>query len=533
MGKRIYLDEWLKLKPYNKQVVTDAYYLQLSNKIKDILIKYHWNVLTKYFGIKIFNPLSCFIASYFEDIISGTNIWTSFIELHQKYYNKRLPYYDVGEYYEGEINEQDIRFLLWYFLNSIQDDKFFNSNNPFIFNVSEDIFKILEQEYEYAPENNDLKKYYEIDENESNYYNVRKLLNNIFFGTYLFYPDTILDLEKQQQQIINDFKHKELEPKILNEHKDTFIINNYTRLMSLPAKEWASKIVGEGHPLSKELLQISRKISGFFFYKGQDEKDIFLEHIATGKRFAITKKSIDHPGDFSEIDSIFHIGIVRWKGEWWFSGIYYKKEFDAGLILDEKNSLKKRIPVFLIDAEREAIKKALQSHFKAFLNFTGGKQIVFMPSKELEGFIKDFVKYFNNSLGLSKKEEEEAKKRTREKGLLKKDNEVFQDFEKENEIALVFFNPEKGIEIAFFIHNAFPLPHNKYYNEKESNQHVAKLLFDEGRSKELVNYCIDNCKKNLPFFNSTEGKLILEELDFLLRFWKKNYYHTTPEMSIL
>ena len=50
----------------------------------------------------------------------------------------------------------------------------------------------------------------------------------------------------------------------------------------------------------------------------------------------------------------------------------------------------------------------------------------------------------------------------------------------------------------------------------------------EEMSTELVMYCIDNCKAELPFFNEEIGKEYLEDIDFLLRFWKRNNYHSKP-----
>jgi hypothetical protein len=44
-------------------------------------------------------------------------------------------------------------------------------------------------------------------------------------------------------------------------------------------------------------------------------------------------------------------------------------------------------------------------------------------------------------------------------------------------------------------------------------------------------YCIDNCKSKLPFFKDGDGKSYLKDIDFLLRFWKKENYHTKPAIT--
>ena len=52
---------------------------------------------------KEIDVLSCFLTSYFEDLISETNIWNSFITTHKRLYNKQLPFYNLDDYFEDEI----------------------------------------------------------------------------------------------------------------------------------------------------------------------------------------------------------------------------------------------------------------------------------------------------------------------------------------------------------------------------------------------------------------------------------------------
>jgi hypothetical protein len=531
MKKRIYIKEWLELKPYETQTITDGYYLKLSNEIKEKLISNHYNILSEYFDTEHINVLSCFIASYFEDIISETNIWTSFVELHQDLYNKKLPFYDTNDYYDNEINEQDIKFLLWYFFNTAQTNKFINPGNYFFSEMASDIIEILDKEYEYAPENKVLKKYYEIDRTESNFYVARNLIDTILFKTYLFYPDTLLDLHDNELELIKDSKDKENIIHYLKENRDAELHKSHTRLLSLTGKEWVSKIIGKEHPLSTDFLNISKKIRGFFLYKGQDHNNIFIEHIASGKKFNVTKKSFDHYEKLKEVDTIVFMGIVKWKNEWWFSGIYFQNNFDANLILDEKNSIESKIAVNFLDHQSEKVNETLQIQLDAFKAFNNGSQIAFMPSNKMDEFIRKYTEYFHHSLNLTKKEREEAKKRARKDGFFETDDNKIKNYSEVSETGLVFFNPKSGVEIALAVNSAFPLPENKYFNKQNSTEHIMRLFFTEELSTELVMYCVDNCKSKLPFFKTGEGKNLLNDIDFLLRFWKKNNYHTVPAIT--
>jgi len=331
--------------------------------------------------------------------------------------------------------------------------------------------------------------------------------------------------------LIENSRDKENIIHYLNENRDAELHKNYTRLLSLKGKEWASKIIGKEHPLSKDFLNISKKISGFFLYKGQDNDSIFIEHIASGKKFNLTKKSFDHYDNLKEIDTIVFMGIAKWKGEWWFSGIYFQNDFNADLILEEKNSIESRMAVNFLDHQNEKVNETLQLQFNAFKDFNNGSQIAFMPSNRIDEFIRKYTEFFNQSLNLTKKEREEAKKRAQKDGFFGTDDNKTKNYSEVSETGLVFFNPKSGVEIALAVNSAFPLSENKYFKIEDSIEHIMRLFFAEELSTELAIYCIDNCKTKLPFFRKGEGRSLLDDIDFLLRFWKKNNYHTVPTIT--
>lgn len=531
MEKRIYIKKWLELKPYESQIVTDNYYLKLSNAVKHAIITNKQSfILQRYLDKKNIDYLACFLTSYFEDIISETKIWDTFVKTHLQLYKKQLPFYMLDEHYEEEINSQDISFLIWYFLNTVQEDKFIAPFNDFIIETSEKVMGVFVKEWDYAPENKYLRSFYQIDENETDFYVARNLINTILFKSYLFYPDTLLKLREQELKIIEESKDEENIMMFLNENRDSTLHNSHTRLLSLKGKEWAAKILGDKHQLSSDFLNISQRIRGYFLYKGQDESDIFIEHIASGKKFELTKKSFDHSDTLKEIDSILFMGIAKWKEEWWFSGVFFQQPFNPDLILDEKNSFQSRMTVNFIDHQRKDTDELLEMQFTAFKSFNNGSQIAFLPSEKIDDFYKEYMEFFNNSLQLSKKEIKEAKQRVRKDGFFDINDES-KSFSEVSETGLVFFNPKSGCEIALAVNSAFPLPTNPFYKDENSDEHVKRLLMDENISTELVMYCINKCKTELPFFKKGVGKTYLDDIDFLLRFWKKDNYNAKPSIT--
>ncbi len=528
---RIYIQQWLELKPYDKQTRTDGYYLKICNEVKKAIVSNRYSfVLQQYIDKEEINFLSCFLTSYFEDLISGTNIWNSFVNYHSELYSKPLPFYDVVDYCPEEINIQDVSFLIWYFMNTVQKDKFIAPFNDFIIETAVNVMAVFEEDWEYAPENETLKLVYSIAGNETDFYIARNLIDTILFKTYLFFPDIFLDLKDAELEILDEFNNNENIMHYLNENRDYTLSTVYSRLLCLKGKDWTSKILGPGHPLSKDFPNISQKIRGFFLYKGQDANDIFLEHIASGKKFNLTKKSFDHSESLKEIDTIIYMGIAKWRDEWWFSGVFFMDDFNAELVLKEKNSIESRMVVNFLDHQEKDVEELLEQQFEAFKDFTKGEQIVFMKAENVDGFVKGYTEHFNQSLKLSKKEIEKAKKQTKSDGFFGS-NDKHSDFTEVSETALVFFNPKSGVEIALDINSAFPAPNNPFFNIDDSKEHIMRLLLDESFSAELAMYCIEKYKSELPFFNEEEGAYLLNDIDFLLRFWKKNNYFAKPSVT--
>ena len=420
----------------------------------------------------------------------------------------------------------------WYFVNAIQQEKFIAPFNDFIIETAKKIIVLFDKEWEYAPENENLKSFYTIDEKEEDFYVARNMIDAILFKSYLFYPDTLLKLKKDEVEIIEEREEYENLMMVLNENRDATLHKKHTRLLSLTGKEWAAEIIGSKHPLYSEFLNISQKIRGYFFYKGQDQTDVFLEHIASGKKFKLTKKSFDYSDSLKEIDTIIFMGIAKWKDEWWFSGIQFQSPFNADLVLEEKNSIERRMAVNFLDDKRKESQEILEKQLMAFSNFNNGSLIAFMPSDEIDEFFRAYIEFYNNSLNLSDKDIKESIERSRKDGFFGDENEP-KNYSEVFETGLVFFNPKCGGEIALDINSAFPMPNNPYFEEALSDDHILQLLMDASISAELAMFCINNCKTALSFFNAGVGKMYLDDIDFLLRFWKKDNYHVKPSISFI
>ena len=155
---QIYTNDWLKIHPYTAVQPSDSYFVNLSNKL------YRACTLTALPDI-FRKKLSLYIAAYLEDQISELGLWQSFTAEHKRLYGKYLPFYPTApDYVADEINEEDIRFIIWNTwqkVSSLHEKIYINPNEHAIAEQARIFYDILEEAYENAPENESLNHYFD------------------------------------------------------------------------------------------------------------------------------------------------------------------------------------------------------------------------------------------------------------------------------------------------------------------------------------------------------------------------------------
>lgn len=108
----IFPKDWVDVHPYKQSDDVDKYFAKLADKVYVTILQ------SPLYDISLGDPkdLSIYLTLWFEDIISGTNVWRTVNRECMRRIGAPLPFYDIKNYYEGEPNIEDIRVLLWYYL---------------------------------------------------------------------------------------------------------------------------------------------------------------------------------------------------------------------------------------------------------------------------------------------------------------------------------------------------------------------------------------------------------------------------------
>ncbi len=328
-NSRIYSGDWKSLHPYTGSAPTDLYYITLSNKVLAAIRAIQETLPEddyRRIDLKEQKELACILTAYFEDVISQAGIFQAFTRVHNRRFGKPLPFYTLGEEYTpGEINIEEVEFLIWHYYMQLNNlDIAYSPILDTFAAMATDVMAIFECEYETAPENEKLLRYFELDEKESsNLYALHSKFLWLGTQSYLLSNNGLL-LEDDAEMMVEEAKESGLDdqiPEMVNMLCNDFGFNQVTELMRLTAPQWLAEVLGEESPLYASLMSFGRKYAGYFRYEGADAQVTHFRHIASDRVLTVTNRSlVGLPREMKNPDLILYTGFVEWNDEWWLTG---------------------------------------------------------------------------------------------------------------------------------------------------------------------------------------------------------------------
>lgn len=244
---KIFPKDWLQLHPYKQSTPIDSYYAGLANRIYDIFIQ---TKLINSFEEDETKQISMRMAAYFEDVISGLNIWRSFITAYKELYGKYLPFYTPDEYYyEDEANLEDVRFLIWHYTQQYHGERkgtFVNPDNPAQETTACLIYQLFCDEWTTAPENERMQALFSPETRYDTPEKYQDLLYWFHYRLYL-YPhanDKFVNLVKTY---LADHPEADKGQVMLTIYESSAHIEP-TPFLAWTSPEWLVRIFPENHP---------------------------------------------------------------------------------------------------------------------------------------------------------------------------------------------------------------------------------------------------------------------------------------------
>ena len=245
---KIYPKDWLQLHPYKQSGPTDLYYTRIANQIHEMMEQ---TDLANSFEKEDVIQISMRMAAYFEDVISGLNIWRAFITEYKKQTGNYLPFYTVSDhYYDDEANYEDVRFLLWHYTQQYHGAKkgtFVNPDNPANEETARLIYQLFCKEWTTAPENTKMQALFAPETSYEDPEKQAELLHWFHYNSYLL-TDSNVDLSETVKEYWRQNPNERQNTQVVMVIYDSLAHISRTPLLAYTSPKWLSLIMPETHP---------------------------------------------------------------------------------------------------------------------------------------------------------------------------------------------------------------------------------------------------------------------------------------------
>ena len=492
--KKIYPKKWLELHPYKQTNSVDQYYVGIANEIHKRL--YSSTIADAFEEEENIRYTSLCLAAWFEDVISQTGIWQAFTAECRKRYGAYLPFYPIkGDYFPDEINLEDIRFLLWHHIQYLcRGISAINPENPGIEQTAQEIYGLLAEEYETAPENERMQEFlYHSAMGEEDFFRYREILDWFHYQCY-FNIENVAQCRDEAERLLDDEKiTPEMAETLIYATRTSLTFKGRRNLLSLTSPEWLA-LIGKAHPEHQLWGKVKARENSCYLLEKEDDEFLYVKDLCSEDEgeFKITKKSLNLSAIRSrEVGkSTLICELIYFGNAWWQCGMLLENKYDQ------------KMAEYVDDLTKQKEKTNEKAAFHDFIKASGGKSFVFCQSQEE---ISDFLL---NKMGYGLKEDLDIPRIHTETG------------------AMLMANPHTGLHIQFKLCECIKSPDNPNYNKEEAEKNAIMFIVNP----DIIPYqlsCILQDEGMLPdaYLNSLQGKEYGQEFIRKNAHFLTDYFH--------
>ena len=492
--KKIYPQKWLELHPYKQTNSVDQYYVGIANEIHKRL--YSSTIADAFEEEENIRYTSLCLAAWFEDVISQTGIWQAFTAECRKRYGAYLPFYPIkGDYFPDEINLEDIRFLLWHHIQYLcRGISAINPENPGIEQTAQEIYGLLAEEYETAPENERMQEFlYHSAMGEEDFFHYREILDWFHYQCY-FNIENVAQCRDEAERLLDDEKiTPEMAETLIYATRTSLTFKGRRNLLSLTSPEWLA-LIGKAHPEHQLWGKVKARENSCYLLEKEDDEFLYVKDLCSEDEgeFKITKKSLNLSAIRSREagKSTLICELIYFGNAWWQCGMLLENKYDQ------------KMAEYVDDLTKQKEKTNEKAAFHDFIKASGGKSFVFCQSQEE---ISDFLL---NKMGYGLKEALDIPRIHTETG------------------AMLMANPHTGLHIQFKLCECIKSPDNPNYNKEEAEKNAIMFIVNPN----IIPYqlsCILQDEGMLPdaYLNSLQRKEYGQEFIRKNAHFLTDYFH--------
>lgn len=478
----------MALHPYKAPKSADYAYLKIANKLND---SWKFSLMKNEFDEEVRVIISLTVAAYFEDVISYTGLWQTFIRKHKEMYGKYLPFYDTNDknYYDDEVNPQDVAFLVWSVLQKENEGAFINPENPGVIDIAERMYSVLDEEFEKVPVNDYFLNYIQNEQHYKDFFAFKSIANWLFYDSYLLGFENAFLLQKQLNLVgVNDsISLSQFEYVVRSEA----MFGQKTGPLALPLKEWLVAMLKD-MGMEKEtsiINDIESHASDFFRIKSVDET--YFHVIDTDENeYSILCSSFQELSKKPLNSKVLVTSLVKFDGEWHVNGV--------SVWIDEEETYFSQLK------EKKELDNLREETYQQIVEANNGVPIVYFKSvPEMQNWLDKVLDIEGDMDDISIKGKEDI---------------------------VVFVSPQTDICIIPKVGRYVKDPKNPLYDaNKAKNEGLVMLVDIYSCPSDMFHYLSENDMLPDVQINSLLGEergheLIRDNTDFIARFFRWNNY---------
>jgi hypothetical protein len=322
--RRVIIQDWLKMRPYDTPSKYDFYYLEVANQVRQILTNYQSHQPLNKLDEQELSHLACVIASYFEDYTNEIGMWQVFVQTNQDTIGKPLPFYDLTDYETDYLNRQDIEYLIWHYASNLDDGAIYYPLR--LSDCAKEIFILLEDNLEDAPVNEYYDGFLDLAK-VKDYPAIKDRLKWLALDSYMLGSD--LEPEFSEELVENIEENNLNENSQFNAPQLTYLLaEEYlyikrSRFNTLNAPEMLSKIArGLDAQQREEIRRLQYQHSGYFSMEKFDSEFIYFKHLITHVVYKTLRSSIRESSTITRSQNCnFVMNLIYWRGNWSMTGL--------------------------------------------------------------------------------------------------------------------------------------------------------------------------------------------------------------------
>lgn len=231
---------------------TDQYYVDLANKIVDATGKM---TFVSDMPAGLHDRIALTLTDYMQDIVSDAGLWRSFVDANRELYGYSVPFHITTEkYVDYELNREDVRFLVWYVVAMLWEEKrTIYPHNRELLEFADSCHDILELVYDDAPMPEHFNISYGLEFNDpQDHKAIVKLGNWLFLHSYLLTPAYSLSL----RDIMSDIDPNDPDMiKKINDRLDQAMYDDTTGPLAMFTPEWVYLMLERHLPKKMERVE--------------------------------------------------------------------------------------------------------------------------------------------------------------------------------------------------------------------------------------------------------------------------------------